>query len=78
MDNILNASLLFVSFESYLTSIRNLAYILRKNKFISYSDEFHKGACDSFLSITTYTSSIYMYGSYDIETLTVYSVRQYN
>jgi hypothetical protein len=54
MDNILNASLLFVSFESYLTSIRNLAYILRKNKFISYSDEFHKGACDSFLSITTY------------------------
>jgi len=33
MDNILNASLLFVSFESYLTSIRNLAYILRKNKF---------------------------------------------
>jgi hypothetical protein len=25
-----------------------------------------------------FISSIYMYGSYDIETLTVYSVRQYN
>ena len=25
-----------------------------------------------------YISSIYMYGSYDVETLTVYSVREYN
>ena len=34
--------------------------------------------CIYYYSYIIYISSIYMYGSYDVETLTVYSVREYN